>query len=92
MITLAQQDGLGALALRFTILTCTRTNESLKARWGEFDLAERLWIIPAERMKMEREQRKRLRSRDSLRSPARSAQSVNGRVYWPNSLHDLQDI
>jgi integrase len=57
MARLAQQDGLGALALRFTILTGTRTNESLKARWGEVDLAERLWIIPAERMKTGREHR-----------------------------------
>jgi CheY-like chemotaxis protein len=33
--------------------------------------------------------RKSLRSRDSLRSPARSAPSVNGRAHWPNSLNDL---
>ena len=57
MARLAEEDGLGALALRFTILTCTRTGEAIGARWSEINFAEKLWIIPAERMKMEREHR-----------------------------------
>jgi integrase len=34
-----------------TILTATRTKESLGARWSEIDLENRLWTIPKERMK-----------------------------------------
>lgn len=40
-----------ALALEFTILTAARTGETLGARWSEFDLAENVWTIPANRMK-----------------------------------------
>ena len=49
--SLTRQDGAGARALLFTILTTTRTSETLKAPWEEFDLAERTWTIPAARMK-----------------------------------------
>ena len=52
---LADRADISALALRFTILTCTRTKEARGARWGEFDLGERLWTIPAVRMKGGRE-------------------------------------
>ena len=40
-----------ALALEFTILTVARTNETLGAKWSEFDFDEGVWTIPAERMK-----------------------------------------
>lgn len=52
-----EQDGIGARALEFAILTATRTNEVIGVRWAEFDLANRLWIIPGERMKAGREHR-----------------------------------
>jgi hypothetical protein len=51
MVELAQQEGVGALALRFAILTAARTGEVLGARWEEIDLKRALWIIPPERMK-----------------------------------------
>ena len=35
----------------------TRSGEVCLARWDEIDLVERLWTIPAERMKMAREHR-----------------------------------
>ena len=54
---LDRQDGLGALALKFTILTCTRTGEAIGAKWEEINLDERIWTIPAERMKAGREHR-----------------------------------
>ena len=38
MAKLQEQSGVGALALRFTILTAARTNESLGTTWGEIDL------------------------------------------------------
>ena len=49
MITLQQQDGLGALALQVTILTATRTSEVLLAKWDEIE--GDCWTIPADRMK-----------------------------------------
>lgn len=39
------------MALEFTILTAARTGETIAARWEEFDLAEKVWNVPAERMK-----------------------------------------
>ena len=51
------QKGMGALALRFAILTAARTGEVIGAAWGEFDLAGAVWTIPAARMKAGREHR-----------------------------------
>ena len=51
MDILANTDGMGARALELTILTATRTKESLGARWEEFDLNNQVWTIPKERMK-----------------------------------------
>jgi integrase len=41
-------------ALEFAILTATRTGEVLGAKWREIDIAKKLWIIPAKRMKRAR--------------------------------------
>lgn len=46
-----------AKALHFLILTAARTGEVIGARWSEIDVQERLWIIPMERMKANREHR-----------------------------------
>lgn len=55
MQRLARTEGMAALALRFTILTCSRTGESLGARWPEIDMHVALWTVPASRMKAGRE-------------------------------------
>jgi integrase len=44
-------------ALEFLILTAARSGEVLGARWSELDLAARLWVVPAVRMKHGREHR-----------------------------------
>jgi len=54
---LGKQQGVSALALLFTIFTAARTTESLQALKTEFRLAERVWIVPPERMKGERQHR-----------------------------------
>jgi integrase len=54
---LGQQQGLGARALEFTILTAARSAESLGARWCEFDLVAKAWTVPAARMKTGKEHR-----------------------------------
>jgi integrase len=40
------------LALELLALTFVRTTELIEAVWPEFDFAKKLWVIPAERMKM----------------------------------------
>lgn len=45
------------LAFEFLILTATRTNEVLKARWSEIDFDAKTWTLPADRMKANREHR-----------------------------------
>ncbi|QLC25082.1 integrase arm-type DNA-binding domain-containing protein [Parasphingopyxis algicola] len=42
----------GRDALRLTILTAVRSNETRLATWPEFDLRKALWTIPGARMKM----------------------------------------
>ena len=39
------------------MLTAARTNEAIGARWDEIDLSEKVWTIPAERMKAARPHR-----------------------------------
>ncbi|MFB2636428.1 integrase domain-containing protein [Shewanella bicestrii] len=41
--------------IEWQLHTMTRPNEAAAARWDEIDINERLWVIPAERMKMNRE-------------------------------------
>jgi integrase len=57
MAELRQQEGVAAGALEFAILTAARTGEVIGARWTEINAPERLWAIPAERMKGGREHR-----------------------------------
>ena len=39
------------LAVLFMILTAARLSEATRVTWGEIDLSERIWRVPAERMK-----------------------------------------
>lgn len=60
---LKESIGVTPLALEFTILTAVRTNEAIKSTWSEFDLPNKTWTIPKERMKAERSHRVPLCSR-----------------------------
>ncbi len=42
------------LAMKLLLLTFVRTSELIQATWDEFDLEDRTWLIPTERMKMRR--------------------------------------
>jgi integrase len=46
-----------AAGLEFIILTAVRLSEAIDAKWGEFDLDAKLWVIPADRMKAGKEHR-----------------------------------
>lgn len=48
---------MGAKALELLILTACRSGEARYAAWTEFDLNGKLWVIPAQRMKMAQEHR-----------------------------------
>jgi integrase len=54
---LRERESTAALAIEFTILTSARSGEVLGARWSEIDLAEKVWKVPANRMKAGREHR-----------------------------------
>jgi integrase len=57
MAALVAKDSVSARALEFTILTAVRTNETIGARWEEFDLDKAVWTIPAARTKAKRDHR-----------------------------------
>lgn len=50
-------DGMSRFALEFALLTAARSQEVRGARWDELDLTNGIWIIPAQRMKRDREHR-----------------------------------
>jgi integrase len=57
LLRIRQARSKTAIALEFCILTASRTGEVLNARWSEFDLENKLWVIPAPRTKTSREHR-----------------------------------
>lgn len=54
---LREQEGVAARALEFLMLTAARTGEVIGARWDEINFRNKMWIIPAMRMKADREHR-----------------------------------
>jgi integrase len=48
----AKNDGLLRYALKLIALTMVRPGELRLAEWSELDEANRVWLIPAEKMKM----------------------------------------
>lgn len=57
MKRLRAQQGMGARALEFVMLTAARSGEVRGATWSEVDLEAGLWTVPASRMKSGREHR-----------------------------------
>jgi integrase len=75
MAELHDRDGISALALEWTVLTCARTSETVGTKWLEVDMD--VWTIPAARMKGGRDHRVPLcgRARDILELVTREAGS-----------------
>jgi len=63
LVALREQDGIAARALEFLILTAARTGEVIGARWSEPDLLDKVWTVPAGRMKARKEHRVPLSAR-----------------------------
>jgi integrase len=57
LVSLREQEGIAARALEFAIMTAARTGEVIGSRWGEMDLLDKTWTLPAARMKSGREHR-----------------------------------
>jgi integrase len=60
---LRARQAMAAAALEFCILTAARSGEVYGARWEEVDFANKLWTVPAARMKAAREHRVPLSNR-----------------------------
>jgi integrase len=85
LAALREQEGVGARALEFTILTAARTGETIGARWDEIDLPGKLWTIPAVRMKAGKEHRVPLSGRalDILNRVKPDGQEGDGGFVFP---------
>jgi len=57
MVELRKRPAMSARALEWIILTASRSGETRGATWEEIDLQNKVWTIPAERMKMKQEHR-----------------------------------
>jgi integrase len=63
MATLRALEGSAARALEFLVLTAARTQEVVGAKWDEIDIEQRVWTVPAGRMKASKEHRVPLSAR-----------------------------
>jgi integrase len=84
---LGGRAGMAARALEFAILTAARTSEVLGARWDEIDTANRLWVVPAERMKMRQQHRVPL-SDAAMAVLGRAGETRVGAFVFPSLPHD----
>jgi integrase len=60
---LRERQAVSALLLEFIILTVARLSEATGARWSEVDKKTKVWTVPGERMKAERDHRVPLTAR-----------------------------
>jgi integrase len=80
---LKKSDSVGALALRFTILTAARSGSIRMARWDQFNRGFSVWTIPEQNMKGREEFRIPLseQARDVLREVSVLKTEDNGLVF-----------
>jgi integrase len=57
LVNLRSREATAARALEFLVLTAARTGEVIGARWNEIDMLDKIWTVPAGRMKAHREHR-----------------------------------
>jgi integrase len=78
-------SSISARALEFTILTAARTGETIGALWPEIDVEAKVWTVPADRMKAQREHRVPLtdRAMEILREmePLRRSDEKDGFIF-----------
>ena len=76
------------LAFEFLVLTAARTNEVLEAKWGEIDLEQAAWTVPASRMKAGREHRVPLAPRCIELLAVAKVLSANSEFVFPGRSND----
>jgi integrase len=57
LVELRKHVGTTPRALEFAVLTCARTNEVRGGTWDEIDFEQKVWTVPAARMKAHKEHR-----------------------------------
>lgn len=85
MELLVRCEGVAAVATRFAILTAARSGEVRGASWTEIDLEERLWTVPALRMKAGKEHRVPL---SSAAVTILNSLTRKGELVFPGRRHD----
>jgi integrase len=84
MAALRVQDGIAARALELTALTAARTGDTIGAAWDEVSLSEKVWTVPAERMKAGKEHRVPLSGRAlAILGEAQRARLPESRYVFP---------
>ena len=79
---LRSREVVSRLALEFLILTATRTSEVINAHWDEIDLKEKVWVIPAIRMKAAKEHAVPLS--ESAIKVLKKVKGLHGKWVFPN--------
>lgn len=79
---LSKRPGIAARALEFSILTVARSGEVRGATWSEIDFDNKIWIIPAQRMKARKEHRVPLSS-GAIRILQESPRVVGNDLVFP---------
>ena len=80
--SLANLDSMGALALRFTILTAARAGEATGARWSGIDMEARIWTVPSDRIKAGKTHRVPL-SHEAMEILTRVRKVATGNLVFP---------
>src|SRR6516165_2478239 len=75
-----QNRSQAAVALEFTILCATRSGETLRMKWDEINWEQKLWTIPAQRIKAGKEHRVPLSAR-AIVLLERQREHMNGDVH-----------
>jgi integrase len=92
MELLKVQEGQGARALEFAILTAARSGEVRGATWEEIDLADATWTIPASRMKAKQEHRAALNEQAIAILKATAENKRTGLIFTNTKGAKLSDM
>lgn len=89
---LRQRPGASAKALEFVILTAARSGEARGAMWSEIDLVERVWHVPAERMKAGKPHQVPLSNEAIQLLKAMATEGMQGLIFRGRSGAQLSDM
>jgi len=90
LVKLREQEGVAARALEFTIFAAARTSETIGAKLSEIHRKNKLWTVPAERMKAGKEHRVPLSDRalEILEAVGADGRDKDGFVFRSRGLDE----